>query len=174
MQQRLAIDMDDVLADATGRFLEYALTRHGKTIPPVDMHGKTWADASGIDAEEIRSWLFEKDFFRGMKVIEDSQKVVQKLMEKYEVFIVSAAIEFPLSMKEKLEWLEEFFPFINWRFVVFCGHKYMIEADYLIDDHEKNLIPFTGKSLLFTAHHNRHLQGYTRVDSWMEIERMLL
>jgi 5'(3')-deoxyribonucleotidase len=173
--QRVAIDMDDVLADATDRFFEYAQVRHGKTINPVDIHdGKTIAEASDIAHEEVRSWLYEDGFFRGMKVIADSQDVVKRLITKYEVFIVSAAVEFPQSMKEKVEWLEEYFPFIDWKYMVFCGHKYMIQADYLIDDHLKNLEAFkTGTPLMFTAHHNKRLNGYERMNSWKEIAERL-
>lgn len=166
--------MDDVMADASGRFIEYAKLKLGRTINPIDLHEKTWAQCADVHNDEIRRWISEKGFFRGMKVKEDSQRVIKRLMEKYEVFIVSAAIEFPTSLTEKIEWLEEHFPFIHWKFIVFCGHKYMIKADYLIDDHEKNLKDFTGKPLLYSAFHNKNLQGYTRVNSWNEVEKMLL
>ena len=174
MKKRIAIDMDDVLADAEGRFMEYALKKYGITINPIDLHDKNWAQCANLPVEEIRSWLYGKDFFRGMKVKEDSQEVVKKLCEKYEVFIVSAAIEFPNSLTEKLDWLAEHFRFIDWRYIVFCGHKYMIEADYLIDDHEKNLKSFKGTPILFSAFHNTNLKGYQRVNSWKEVEKLLL
>ncbi|MBC8110906.1 MAG: 5'(3')-deoxyribonucleotidase [Verrucomicrobia bacterium] len=170
--QRIAIDMDDVLADTTGRFIEYAYTRLGKKIKPVDLHGKNWAEVT--EYEHVRNWLFEDNFFRNIKVMADSQDVMKKLCEKYEVFIVSAATEFPNSLKEKIDWLDEFFPFISWKYIVFCGHKYMIQADYLIDDHERNLVSFTGKPILFSAPHNIHLQAFTRVNNWQEIASMFL
>lgn len=172
--KRIAIDMDDVIADAAGRFIEYAQLRLGKTIAPVDLHNRTWAEVAGVQPDIVRAWLFEEGFFRGMKVIADSQEVIKKLSEKYEIFIVSAATEFPNSLKEKLEWLNEHFPFISWTHTVFCGHKYMIQTDYLIDDHEKNLIRFPGKPILFTAGHNLHLDQYTRLNSWKEAEKMFL
>ncbi len=172
--QRIAIDMDDVLADATLRFLEYLEERTGTRIEKAALWGKDWAEVTDIHRETIREWLFEPGFFRGMQVIPDSQEVVRKLQERYEVFIVSAAMEFPLSLHEKLAWMGEHFPFIDWRYIVFCGHKYMIKADYLIDDHEKNLRVFEGKPLLFSAPHNANLTGYTRVASWREVHELLL
>jgi 5'-nucleotidase len=104
----------------------------------------------------------------------DAQEVVSKLYEKYEIFVVSAATEFPNSLSEKLEWLEDYFPYIGWKHTVFCGHKWMIRADYIIDDHEKNLINFQGKGLLFDAVHNKHITDFQRVNSWKEIEGLLL
>ena len=172
--QRIAIDMDDVMADATGQFMEYAKLKYNLIINPVDLHEKTWAQCVNVHNDEIRSWINEKGFFRNMKVKADSQEVIKKLCDKYEVFIVSAAIEFPNSLTEKIEWLSEHFPFINWKFIVFCGHKYMIQADYLIDDHEKNLRDFRGKPLVFSAFHNKKLEGYTRVNNWREVEKLLL
>jgi 5'-nucleotidase len=172
--KRIAIDMDDVLADAEGRFFELAKLRYGLDINPIDLHDKTWAQAANVPHEEIWAWLFEEDFFRKMKVKPHSQEVVKKLSNKYEIFIVSAAVEFPQSMKEKLDWLHEFFPFIDWKYVVFCGHKYMIKADYLIDDHQKNLATFTGKPILYSAYHNKNVKGYTRVEDWKEVEKLLL
>ena len=51
----------------------------------------------------------------------------------------------------------------------------MILADYLIDDHEKNLKTFTnGTPLLFSALHNLHIHDYQRVNSWEEIANLLL
>ena len=50
----------------------------------------------------------------------------------------------------------------------------MIRADYIIDDHEKNLINFTGTGLLFDAPHNKHITDFQRVNSWKEVEKLLM
>jgi 5'(3')-deoxyribonucleotidase len=118
--------------------------------------------------------LWEPGFFEDIPVKPHAIEVIKALMEKYEVFIVSAATEFPNSMKEKLQWMKQHFPFIGWQHIVFCGHKHMILADYLIDDHEKNLKTFTGTPLLFTAPHNLHIHDYERVDSWLDVKSRLL
>lgn len=119
-------------------------------------------------------FLWNEGFFTDIPVKPNAVEVIQSLMESYEVFIVSAATEFPNSMKEKLGWMKEHFPFISWKHIVFCGHKHMISADYLIDDHEKNLKTFTGTPLLFSAPHNLHIQDYERVNSWSEIKARLI
>ncbi len=167
--------MDDVLADANGRFREYAINHLSVDLSAsLDTPNLSWEHAFPEHQPLIRTWIRNEGFFAGMQVLPDAQEVVERLTHRYEVFIVSAAMEFPLSMKEKLEWMNQHFPFIDWRFIVFCGHKYMIKADYLIDDHEKNLKYFEGHPLLFSASHNLDLQGYTRVNNWREVEAMLL
>ena len=167
--------MDDVLADANGRFREYA-QRHFTFDLTDHLSNPTlsWEKSFPEHQPQIRSWITSEGFFTGMQVMPGAQEVLARLQQRYEVFVVSAAMEFPLSMKEKLEWMNLHFPFIDWRFIVFCGHKYMIKADYLIDDHERNLIHFEGVPLLFTATHNLHLSGYTRVNNWQEVAEMLL
>jgi hypothetical protein len=44
----------------------------------------------------------------------------------------------------------------------------------MIDDHLKNLDYFDGEKLLFTATHNIHTKGYTRVNNWAEVRALLL
>ena len=170
--QRIAIDMDDVMAETA----LHVINKINK------LTGSNWTkESAGKSHPEFnthylphREILFQKGFFRNIPVMTDAQQVIKNLQSKYEVFVVSAANEFPLSLTEKLGWLEEHFPFIGWQYTVFCGHKYMIKADYIIDDHPKNLINFEGKGLLFDAPHNQEVFGYQRVHSWKEIEKILM
>ena len=90
-------------------------------------------------------------------------------MDHFDVYIVSAAIEFPQSLTEKLEWLQEHFPFISWQQIVFCGDKSIIGTDYMIDDHVKNLDCCKGKPMLFTSPHNVHIKNHKRVNNWTEV-----
>jgi 5'(3')-deoxyribonucleotidase len=171
-RKRIAIDMDDVMADATGRLKELAEERLGIVVTESMLQGRyDWASLFPEKAQEIKSWVHEQGFFRKMKPKEGAIESVQKLLENNEVFVVSAAIEFPNSLVEKLDWLAEFFPFIDWKFVVFCGHKYMIKADFLIDDHVKNLSAFVeGQAILFDAPHNHDVTGYPRMMNWQDVD----
>ena len=99
----------------------------------------------------------------------DSQEVVKWLSEHYEIFIVTSAMEFKYSMEDKYDWLLDHFPFISWKKFVFCGDKSILRADYMIDDHPRNLKKFIGKGLLYTASHNTDETAYTRVNNWLEI-----
>jgi 5'-nucleotidase len=164
---RIAIDMDNVMADLTQHLLDVYAKDYGEVIDPERLNNIPEGNAfpEGI-ATKI---LSAPGFFRDIPVMAGSQEVVKALMEKHEVFIVSAAMEFPFSLAEKLAWLNEHFPFISWRNIVFCGSKTIVEADYMIDDHDKNLSSFKGTPLLFTAPHNLPLTDYKRVNSWEEV-----
>lgn len=173
--QRLLIDMDDVMADTSQKIINMVNDTFGTTYTKEILTSvlKTKEEYQEKYLTQ-RHRLWDKGFFRDIPLMPDAQEVIGELYKKYEIFIVSAATEFPNSMSEKLEWLEDYFPYIGWSHTVFCGHKWMIKADYIIDDHEKNLINFSGKGLLFDAPHNQHIVDFQRVDSWKHIETILL
>jgi 5'(3')-deoxyribonucleotidase len=174
--KRIAIDMDDVLAKTTHVIIDRINQQVNKNYTYQDLlYGdKTLKEEFYGHYLANNTFLWEPGFFENIPVNEDAVEVVRKLADQYEIFIVSAATEFPNSLKEKLTWMEQHFPFITWKHIVFCGHKHMIQADYLIDDHEKNLLTFTGTPLLFTAPHNLHINDFKRVNNWKEVEGLLL
>ncbi len=170
--KRLAIDMDGVLADVYSQFMRLHKEEYGQQLSLADLEGKTEAEAFPLLLKHVNS----KGFFRDAPLIEGSQEQLRNLNEKYKVFIVSAAMEFPGSLIEKQSWLNEHFPFITWQQMVFCGSKEIINCDIMIDDHFKNLDYFSGETILFTQPHNKLADSkhHKRVGSWEEIASMLL
>ncbi len=172
---KIAIDMDDVMAETSIKIVQELNNKLNTSYQIADLLIDTdLRNEFFKDYASHNSFLWEKGFFEDIPVKPDAVEVIQQLQNHYEVFIVSAATEFPYSMKEKMDWLSKYFPFINWTHVVFCGHKYMIQADYLIDDHERNLSTFTGTPILFSAPHNLHLTGYERVNTWQDVAQKFL
>ena len=167
-RKTIGVDMDGVIADTEAHFLSWYERETGKTYDRKDYLGKPESE-SVPDHSAVARYVRTAGFFRTLPVIPGSIEAVQELMKTYEVYIASAAMEFPLSLFEKREWLAEHFPFISWRNIIFCGDKSIISTDYLIDDHPKNLDHFKGKPIMFTASHNVNLQHHTRVNNWKEI-----
>ncbi len=168
MKKRIALDMDEVIADINSKYLDIFEKELGKRPEKKEYWGKKLYKLHP-EAMKFRQNLFEKGFFRDLPVIKGSQEGVKALMEHYEVFITTAASEFKNSLGDKHEWLQEHFPFIHWKNFVFCGDKSIIRADYMIDDHANNLESFQGKGLLFTASHNISENRFTRVNNWEEV-----
>lgn len=167
--ERIILDMDEVMADTMGAMLDWYKKNFDLPVEYANMKGAWMLGIPDQHRELVRDRLFGKGFFRHLPVMEDCIDVVNELNKKYEVFIVSAATEFPNSLKDKLEWLNEHFAFLSWRQVVFCGDKRMIAGDYMIDDHTRNLVHFKGKPYLYSTILNRDETGYERVDNWQEI-----
>jgi len=167
MRKSIALDMDEVIANVTPKFLDIYEKHYGKRLSKADYWGKKIYQIEG--AMNIRETLHEKGFFRDLPIMEGSQEGVRKLMEDYEVYITTAAQEFKYSLEDKYDWLQEHFPFIHWKQFVFCGDKSILGMDYMIDDHVHNLQTFRGKGLLFSASHNIHETEFTRVNNWAEV-----
>jgi 5'-nucleotidase len=170
--ERLAVDMDGVLADVYEQFFLYDEKDFGQR--------RALDAVIGVEERRafphINEYVYTKGFFRTAPVVKDSVEILARLNKNYELFIVSAAMEFPQSLPEKLDWLNEHFSFLTWQQIVFCGSKTIIDADIMIDDHFKNLDLFTGVTILFTQPHNqlKNAGRHKRTDSWQEIASILL
>ena len=163
--------MDGVIAKVYSQFIAMHAAEFGKVFTMEEVNGVAEADVFS----NVRKYVNSLGFFRNAPVMEESQRVLKRLNDRYKIFIVSAAMEFPNSFSEKHAWLNEHFPFITWRQMVFCGSKEIIRADIMIDDHFKNLDFFTGETMLFTQPHNIFAPDgkHKRVHSWLQIEEML-
>src|SRR6185312_1830703 len=172
MKKVLAIDMDGVIADLIPALTEVVNECEDDNVNPDDIYswniGKFFKCGSKVYDYMTYGW------FRCLPVIKDSQEVVKKLSETYHVYIVSSATNNFDSLKAKMEWLEEYFPFIPSSNIVLCGRKNIIKADFMIDDGYHNLIDFTGEGILFDAPHNKNENRFTRAMNWKEIEKLLL
>jgi 5'-nucleotidase len=165
-KKTIAVDMDGVLADTAAQYRKWYERETGIQLPHSAFEGVSEDEC--LPDGTARRYLYVPGFFRTTPVVPGAQAALQQLMKDYEIYIVSAAMEFPQSLPEKLDWLAEHFPFITWHNVVFCGNKGIIGTHYMIDDHVKNLDRFSGKPLLFSAPHNIHVQHHQRLANWQE------
>ena len=173
--QRIAIDIDEVLADTVSRFLEWYERDYGIRITRDELFNKKLRQIVPEEHyETVRQYPHQKGFFADLPLIPNGRETVIKLAERYEIFIVTAAMQFRHSLDDKYVWLEKHFDFIHWDHQVFCGDKSIIRADCMIDDHDFNLKNFTGRRILFSAPHNQWVTDYERVNSWKEVADLLL
>ena len=174
-RKRICVDMDEVMADAIAEHLLRYNRDHAANLTKEDLRGKRfWQVVPEPHHEILDAYLREEDFFAVLEVMPDSQRVLQRLQQHYDIFIATAAMEVPTSFKAKFEWLEKYFPFIPYTHIVFCGDKSILRADYLIDDNPRQLAAFHGTGILYDAPHNITISGYTRVHNWQEIEDLFL
>lgn len=172
MKKVVAIDQDQVLADLLTVWLERYNQNYDDNLTNEDI--ESWSIDKYVKCgKKIYDYL-DYDLFRNLPVIKHSQEVVKMLLEKYEVFITTTATTIPKTLNAKLEWLNEYFPFIPNSNIVLCGSKSIIKADLMIDDGIHNLESFDGWGLLFDAPHNRKETRFLRVRNWKEIGEILL
>ncbi|WP_211320184.1 5' nucleotidase, NT5C type [Hymenobacter nivis] len=172
---RIAVDMDEVMADSIARFREWYGRDFQRELTLESLHGRSAADAVAPEHQgALRAYPNAPGFFKDLPVMADSQDVLRQMSERYELFIATAAMEFPNSFLDKYNWLQQHFAFIPWPNYVFCGDKSIINADFLIDDNAYNFDNFRGEGILFNAPHNVHKMGHRRVHSWQEIAGIFL
>ena len=168
--KRVAIDMDEVIADAVASLLASYNAEFSETMTVHDFWGQEIREAIHPERRSsIDAYLRAEGFFRNLAVMPDSQEVIAGLDKRFEVFVTTAAMEFPNSFTAKYEWLREHFPFIPDSRIVFCGDKSIINADYLIDDRPRHFEHFVGQGILFTGPHNAAEIRYPRVSNWQEV-----
>lgn len=167
---RICVDMDEVMADTLSEHLRRYNSKFDEQIEASDLYGKGLWDVVSHDRQtELRAFLDAEDFFEDLAVMPDSQEVLRDLASRYEIFIATAAMTVPNSFGPKYRWLQRYFPFLPPTNYVFCGHKSILRADYLIDDMPRNLERFTGTGILYSAPHNLTRNGFFRVENWQQI-----
>jgi 5'(3')-deoxyribonucleotidase len=166
---RIAIDMDEVMADALAEHVRRYNVAFGADITIDDLRGRHLEDAIPAAHREVAEAMLDASFFADLAVLPDCHEVVRELDARHDVFVVSAAMDVPVSFDAKFRWLQRHFAFIPPERIVFCGDKGIIDADYLIDDRARHFPRFTGYPLLFSAPHNAGERRYPRVDSWKDV-----
>ena len=167
---RICVDMDEVMADTLSEHLRRYNEKFDEQIETGDLYGKGLWDVVAHDRQsDLRAFLDAEDFFEDLPVMPDAQGVLRDLATRYEVFVATAAMTVPNSFGPKYRWLQRHFPFLPPTHYVFCGHKSILRADYLIDDMPRNLERFTGTGLLYSAPHNLRAEGFVRVNDWQQV-----
>ena len=166
---RIAIDMDEVMADALTEHLRRYNTAYGANVRPIDLHGRHLEETVPPEQRTAVEAMYDASFFAVLDVMPGCLEVVRDLASRHDILIVTAAMDVPCSFDAKFRWLERHFPFIPASNIVFCGDKGLVDADYLIDDRPRHFPRFKGRPLLFSAPHNVHESRYPRVHSWREV-----
>jgi len=173
--KRIAIDMDEVMADTMAHFLEKYNESFGVGLTTAHFQGRHVFEVIDDAHKPVaRDYFQQEAFFATIPVMPGSVEVVKALTERYEVFITTAAMDVPCSFTPKFDWLQRHFPFIRTSNIVFCGDKSIIAADYLIDDNIRQLGNFKGEGIIYTAPHNVHETRFRRVNSWEEVRSLFL
>lgn len=184
--KKLIVDLDDVLCK--NGFIRMINEFLGKEYAAEDANSYFINDL--IPKESIQKWVefFNKrNVYDYVDLLEDSQEVMKKLNECYDIYIASAYVfrDAPQvsgkTLNDKYNFLCDNFPFLDPRKFIFISNKELLEADIRIDDSINKLTGNADKKLLFTAYHNTNIskqelqkQGITRVNNWKEIANILL
>ena len=108
---RIAIDMDEVMADALSEHLTRYNAAFGAALTAGDLRGRHLEDSVPAERRQAAVDMIDGSFFKDLAVLPDCQEVIAELAARHEVVIASAAMEVPCSFDAKYRWLERHFPF---------------------------------------------------------------
>jgi 5'(3')-deoxyribonucleotidase len=167
---RIAVDMDEVIVDTFPALLTWYHETYNYDVSLNDCIGKSFADLFAPEhVKKMEELLTEGKFFGSLPIMSGAQSALRILSKHYEIFLTTAAMEFPNSCEYKFRWLRENMSFIDPLNIVFCGDKSIIHADFLIDDNVRHFQRFSGQGLLFTSPQNSMSDWTPRVNNWSEI-----
>lgn len=136
---RILCDWDDVLNTLMDDVLSLYEKRYGETIEKEAL--KSFDITECLAPEQsmrIISMFVDEELWRSVKVQSGAAKTLQQMIDDgHEVYIVTATDY--RNVAWKMEWLQKNFPFFPIQNVVITSQKYLLSADYLIDDNLDNL-----------------------------------
>lgn len=169
-KRTIGIDMDSVLNNLIEHWLSIYNRDFQDTLTPNDI--TSWDIHKYVKPEcgiKIYDYLLQPGFFRNISVQPFAQDVTLWLSQHYDLYIVSSA-DWRVC-RDKGDWLQQWFPWINSKNYIFCTNKHLVVTDYLIDDYGKNLEGFKGTPLLFDSHHNQTEDRFPRLKGWLEVKK---
>lgn len=171
--KRIGIDMDDVICDFHGTIYDWCTDQFD--LDPAFKYKRHIADMLTPDQNAQRTALLnDGNIFRDFAPKDGAVDVLKALTARHDVFIITAAMEHPNSLGPKFDWVQTHLPFFDPLQIVMCGHKYMANVDYLIDDTPSHFEKLDGEGIVFTAPKNLGESRYTRVDDWEQVANLFL
>lgn len=126
-------DMDGILADFDQRVTDLHFAKTGSLEVVSD-----W-DHVFTDGTNQREYWSQPGFLRNLDLIEGSKAGLQAIMDLgHDVYILSS-VGHAHGYSEKFHWLQEHFPNIKHRNMIFTRSKELVRGDVLIDDYHENV-----------------------------------
>jgi len=171
----LAIDMDEVIADSISLLIKQYNKEHQANLSKELLWGKTIYDClPESHIALMKAYQNSADFYQRVSLVEGAKEGIAILAKQYDIYILSAALEFPNSLAARCAFIEQHFPELSWKKVIFSANKPLIKADFIVDDMVENLKGFGDRGFLFTAYHNANVEYPYRVSSWNECVEKLI
>lgn len=173
----ILLDMDDVLCDLTGSWIQLLNNRHGTNIVREDL--SIWhigralpLKFPGLTSSDIYAPLDEPGMFRNLPIMPGAKEALEEMLTLgWRPVIVTSLPSVKhkpgMVVQEKIEWVEKHLAgLVAPRDIVITYRKYLVRGDVLVDDAGHNLKTFPGHTLAFDRPWNRKIESTARIDHW--------
>lgn len=185
-KKKLLVDFDDTICESVTLLQVNKFLGTNYTLDDFDDY---FID-NVIPEDRIQEYFasyFDEDPYENVKLIDGVKEALQKLSEKYDIYICSSCILYksPQSSAKifasKFNYLIKNLPFLEPTKFIFTSAKDICCGDVLIDDFFHNFRGNIETRLLFDSYHNRNItdemlkeRGVIRVKGWQNICEILL
>jgi len=156
---RILCDLDGVVMDTMSSWLrmynrDYNDSLMGDDIVSRDIEKYVKPECG----ENIYKYLHTKGFFKQAQPYPEAQDGIQKLFDTENDiwFIATPVLDTKYFLQETAEWVEEHYPQIGSKKIIFCLDKGIIGGQVLVDDVFENFNGFSGVKVLFERPWNQH------------------
>lgn len=153
----ICIDIDDTIINLLESWIKYLNERYkfNRQLCEID----SWDITSffpGLSREQVYEPLTQDDFWITVQPKQEAIDIINKLIENgQEIYLCTATDYRNVAIKyEKI--IKKYFPCIDWKHVIICANKQMINCDVMIDDGPHNLIDGNYYKILYTMPHNKN------------------
>lgn len=174
----ILVDFDDILNNLCEVWVQILDEKYNLSVKYTDI--KEWDMTKAfpsLTAEEIYTPLSTRELWDRIKPKEYASECLQNFIKKgHEVYIVTAT--HPKIIPMKYEFIQKYYPFIDYKHIITAYNKQMIKGDFLIEDAPHNLLGGDYKGILFNQPYNQIFdeqkeQNIVRINSWKDIEEVI-
>lgn len=173
MKTIVLVDMDGVIADFDGRFIEVWKTKHPER-PQLDQNNRTNFRIEHEFPEqlrkEVRKVFTSPGFYRSLPAIPGAVDSMNEMSDSgFDVWICTSPLaDYENCVLEKYKWVEDHLGRSWTEKIIITRNKYLIVGDWLIDDYpyESPEQQSSWKQILFDAPYNMEVENLLRMDSW--------
>lgn len=133
-------DLDNVLCCLQEYTIEMYNKKYGTNYTLEDFKEHDVTDTLGIEgAAKMKEIYADAEIYNYLTPISGSRSAMQKFINAgHQVYIVTDAI--PCTFEKKVNWIKNYFPFIDESHIVSMKHKWLFKCDVMIEDNLENLI----------------------------------
>lgn len=174
---KIGIDYDSTLFNTIDVWIDLYNKKYNDKLTINDF--KFWDIHKSLPKEKSNKFysiLDNNELWENIKPLNNAVEVVKDLNEEYEVYIITATHHNHIKIKSEI--LLKYFPFIEYKQIISCYYKQLINVDIMIDDNLENLIGGKYRKILIDYPWNRDVddcgRGIERFKNWKEIRGELI
>lgn len=173
----LLIDMDDVMWDLVGVWVDELNRRFGTSVAFEDI--TDWNIARffpELTSDELFAPLYDPAMWTKLQPMQNAPEIMERLINDGHRLRSVTATHY-VTVEPKIRRFLALYPCFKWEDVIIASDKSVIEGDIMIDDGVHNLETTLCEKILFDRPHNRlynaEENGMIRVKTWDEIYRLV-